>query len=248
MANGSANMDAQEGTLVGAPITLSVNGFVPMSVEVYNFDTLNSYTLTFPSQGGTKTVTIPPLFKFGIQGPLTSMTLNGTGAWKMLAFDTLLPAPGGFTALYGTAPTTTDQAIKILPILIPALDAAGDDLGTVDIWLNATGADAQILGVQLHSRQQVIGAFGPAELAEIEIINSGTAGIVASSSYDSAPGGGGVNPWPAYTPNGPAVVVTAGAVPADLVLAAGDKLQLSLSQGAAVDVGAFELMVYYRNI
>lgn len=246
MANGSANMDAQEGTLVGAPVTISVNGFVPMSAEVYNFDTLNSYTLTFPSQGGTKTITIPPLFKFGIQGPLTSMTLDGTGAWKMLAFDTLLPAPGGFSSLYATPSSAAVSPIKILPILIPALTAAGDDLGTVGVWLNATGSDAEILGVQLYSREQVIGAFAPADLAEIELINSGTAGIVASDAYDSAPGGGGANPWPAYTPNGLPVVVPAGAVPADLVLAAGDTLQLSLTQGVSVDVGNFELQVYYR--
>jgi len=248
MANGIANIDAQEGTLVGVAHAIRIGGFVPMSVEVYNFDAANSYTLSFQAQSGLTSITIPPQFKFGIQGPLTDMTLTGTGAWKTVAFDTLLPAPGGFSALYGTAPTTADQSVKILPILIPKLDAAGDDLLTTDIWLNATGTAAQILGVQLYSRQQVVGAFGVAELAEVEIINSGTAGIVASSSYDSAPGGAGLNPWPAYTPSGPAVVVTAGADPADLVLAAGDKLQLSLSQGAAVGVGAFELMVYYRNL
>ena len=247
MANGSANMDAQQGTLVGAPVTLSVNGFVPMSVEVYNFDTLNSYTLTFPSQGGTKTVTIPPLFKFGIQGPLTSMTLNGTGAWKMLAFDTLLPAPGGFSALYAIPATADPSPLKTVKVLIPALTGAGDDINLANIWLNATGATVQVFGVQLYSRAQTIGAFGPGDIAELEISNSGTAGLIASKTFDSAPGGGGANPWPAYMGSAPPEGLTNGAA-ADMLVAPGDSILLNFIESPTVQVGAFELQIYYRLV
>lgn len=243
MANGIANIDAQEGTLVGVAHNIHIGGFIPMSVEVYNFDAVNSYTLVFQAQGGTTTITIPPQFKFGIQGPLTDLTLTGTGAWKVVTFNTLLPAPGGFSSLYGVPPSPSFADVKSIECPVGG-PGAGVDLAAVSLWKNNSHNDMQIMAVRLLPRTQVT-TLGGGETCLIEIFNTSTGGqIMGAVIFDDNPGGDGVN-WPGYSANGGVHDFALNPAPDSVVLAS-EQLILTATQSVTANTGDYVFQIDYR--
>lgn len=231
---------ADNGTLVGAPVVVTISGFVAKTVEVQNLDSANTYTVTL----GTATVSLPPQTKVKVQvlsAGLSEVTIDGTGDYQVLASgdntDIELSAISGLTPENAGAIQSVDCVLLGL--------AAGADLSSTFLWLNnSPDKTVQVLAATLIPKSTVT-TLGGGQTCTVEVKKTGGNAVTTAVVFDDNPGGAGVN-WPAYTGPGEVFPLTLTAVAADLLLAPGEALFADVTQTAASAVGEFALQFDYR--
>ena len=223
-------------TLAGAPVSVDTSGS-SQSLIIYNFDLTNSYTVTFASGFGDQTVTLPAGYKIGIPGGTDSLTLNGTGAYKVMCYNTVAP-PVTDLQLIGPDPNMLAQNHRFSVEAFQSRTAVAGADTDMTAWVNLDTKPYLVVGVALHARA-VCASLGGGETAEIQLVNSGAGLAITPVVFDDNPGGGVGVEWPSETMP---YTFTLGAL-VDRTVAPGDNLVMSLIQSATAQVGDFAIQI-----
>lgn len=188
-------------TLVGAPLTIPVAsfGFIADVIEIDNLDAANTYTIAVITTGGSRSISLPPLCKCVIPGPLESLTVDGTGAVQAVAAPRgvrpgNIPAWPEILALSNAASSAVAALSKpqSFSVTIPGAIAAPGAPATVTmtslpLYKNKTGRSVQITDIILRQSSTPAFVSDADDTYEVTIDKTGAVNIVAAKLYDAAP-------------------------------------------------------------
>lgn len=228
-------------TLTGVIQSFTWVGFSARRVVVQNLDATNTYTVTIAGHNTSLSPQQQLEMDLGEAG-LDGLDVTGTGQVQVIASPVNVQI--AVTPLVGLSPQNAGD-FNISKSVLTGL-TAGVALAAVPVLFNSSATKSlEILAVRLNPRFQAT-AIAAATLATFDIEKTGAVNLVTVKSFNDVAGGAGTDPYPGYITDVGTFDFTLSAVAGALVLAPGNQVLATVTQGAAADVTTCELEIHWR--